>query len=45
MKICKNFNFKILKLSYLIYDYMETNLHEATRAGILEDIHKKYIIY
>ena len=30
---------------YMIFDYMETDLHCVIRAGILEDIHKKYIIY
>jgi mitogen-activated protein kinase 15 len=30
---------------YLIFDYMEINLHAVIRAGILEDIHKRYIIY
>ena len=30
---------------YLVFDYMETDLHAVIRAGILEEIHKKYIIY
>ena len=30
---------------YLIFDYMETDLHAVIRANILEDIHKQYIIY
>jgi len=30
---------------YLVFEYMEINLHAVIRAGILEDIHKKYIIY
>eukprot|EP01083_Nonionella_stella_P053403 141275_1 len=30
---------------YLVFEYMETDLHAVIRAGILEDIHKKYIIY
>ncbi|SBS87284.1 mitogen-activated protein kinase 1, putative [Plasmodium ovale] len=30
---------------YLIFNYMETDLHEVIRADILEEIHKKYIIY
>ncbi len=30
---------------YLVFDYMETDLHAVIRANILEDIHKKYIIY
>lgn len=30
---------------YLTFDHMETDLHAVIRAGILEDIHCKYIIY
>ncbi|SBT45578.1 mitogen-activated protein kinase 1 [Plasmodium ovale wallikeri] len=30
---------------YLVFNYMETDLHEVIRADILEEIHKKYIIY
>ena len=30
---------------YLIFEYMETDLHAAIRANILQDIHKQYIIY
>ncbi len=37
---------------YLVFDYMETgnysfiaDLHVVIRAGILEEIHKKFIIY
>ena len=30
---------------YLTFDHMETDLHAVIRAAILEDIHKKYIIY
>jgi mitogen-activated protein kinase 15 len=30
---------------YLIFEYMETDLHAVIRANILEDIHKRYIIY
>jgi mitogen-activated protein kinase 15 len=30
---------------YLVFDYMETDLHAVIRAGILEDIHKQYVIY
>ena len=30
---------------YLVFDYMETDLHAVIRAHILEDIHKQYIIY
>lgn len=29
----------------MIFDFMETDLHAVTRAGILEEIHKKYIVY
>ena len=30
---------------YLIFDYMETDLHTVIRHNILEDVHKEYIIY
>jgi mitogen-activated protein kinase 15 len=30
---------------YLIFEFMETDLHAVIRAGILEDIHKQYILY
>jgi|UniRef100_A0A7S4LAC8 mitogen-activated protein kinase 15 len=30
---------------YLIFEYMETDLHAVIRASILEDIHKQYVIY
>jgi mitogen-activated protein kinase 15 len=30
---------------YLVFDYMETDLHAVIRANILEDIHKQYIVY
>jgi mitogen-activated protein kinase 15 len=30
---------------YLIFEYMETDLHAVLRANILEDIHKRYIMY
>ncbi len=30
---------------YLIFEYMETDLHAVIRANILADIHKQYIIY
>ncbi|PHJ24641.1 cmgc mapk family [Cystoisospora suis] len=30
---------------YLVFDYMETDLHAVIRADILEEIHKQYIIY
>jgi mitogen-activated protein kinase 15 len=30
---------------YLVFDYMETDLHAVIRANILELIHKQYIIY
>lgn len=30
---------------YLVFDYMEADLYNAIRAGILQDIHKQYIIY
>ncbi|KJP85793.1 CMGC/MAPK/ERK7 protein kinase [Plasmodium fragile] len=30
---------------YLVFDYMETDLHEVIKADLLEEIHKRYIIY
>jgi mitogen-activated protein kinase 15 len=30
---------------YVVFDYMETDLHAVIRANILEDIHKRYIMY
>ena len=30
---------------YLVFEYMETDLHAVIRAGILEDVHKQYITY
>lgn len=30
---------------YLIFEYMDTDLHAVIRANILEEIHKQYIIY
>lgn len=30
---------------YLVFEFMETDLHAVIRANILKDIHKQYIIY
>eukprot|EP00922_Rhytidocystis_sp_ex-Travisia-forbesii_P014829 GHVS01022180.1.p1 GENE.GHVS01022180.1~~GHVS01022180.1.p1 ORF type:complete len:475 (+),score=44.78 GHVS01022180.1:595-2019(+) len=30
---------------YLVFDFMETDLHAVIRANILEEIHKQYIVY
>lgn len=30
---------------YLVFEYMETDLHAVIRANILEEIHKQYVIY
>ena len=30
---------------YMVFDFMETDLHAVIRAGILEEVHKQYIIY
>ena len=30
---------------YLVFEFMETDLHAAIRANILEDVHKQYIVY
>ena len=30
---------------YFVFEYMETDLHAAIRANILQDIHKQYILW
>eukprot|EP00758_Cryptobia_borreli_P001739 Tbor_TRINITY_DN2491_c0_g1::TRINITY_DN2491_c0_g1_i1::g.2576::m.2576/K19603/MAPK15; mitogen-activated protein kinase 15 len=30
---------------YLVFEFMETDLHNVIRAKILEDVHKQYVIY
>lgn len=30
---------------YLVFDFMETDLHAVIRAKILESVHKKYVMY
>lgn len=30
---------------YLVFEYMETDLHAVIRANILEEVHKQYIMY
>lgn len=30
---------------YLVFEFMETDLHAVIRANILEGIHKQYIMY
>jgi serine/threonine protein kinase len=30
---------------YLIFEYMETDLHAVIRANILEEVHKQFIMY
>lgn len=30
---------------YLVFDFMETDLHAVIRANILQEVHKKYVIY
>ncbi|KAK6591077.1 mitogen-activated kinase 1 [Cryptosporidium xiaoi] len=30
---------------YLVFDYMETDLHAVIRANILETVHKQYVVY
>jgi mitogen-activated protein kinase 15 len=30
---------------YLIFEYMEINLHAVIHANILEEVHKKYVLY
>lgn len=30
---------------YLVFEYMEINLHAVIRANILEEVHKRYILY
>jgi len=42
MNIMKAENNKDL---YLVFDFMETDLHAVIRADILEEIHKKFVVY
>jgi mitogen-activated protein kinase 15 len=30
---------------YLVFEYMEINLHAVIKANILEEVHKRYILY
>ena len=30
---------------YLVFDFMETDLHAVIRANIMEGVHKKYVLY
>lgn len=30
---------------YLVFDFMETDLHAVIRANILEDVHRRYIMF
>jgi mitogen-activated protein kinase 15 len=30
---------------YLVFDFMETDLHAVIRANIMENVHKKYVLY
>jgi len=30
---------------YLVFEFMETDLHKVIRANILEDVHKRFIVY
>lgn len=30
---------------YLVFDFMDTDLHAVIRAGVLQEIHKQYIMY
>ena len=42
MKVCKADNNRDI---YLVFEYMQTDLHATIRANILEEIHKQYIMY
>lgn len=30
---------------HLVFEFMETDLHVAIRAQLLEEVHKRYIVY
>ena len=30
---------------YMVFEFMDTDMHAVIRAGILEEIHKQYILY
>ena len=35
-----------MKISvYLVFEFMDTDLHAVIRANILEEVHKQYIMY
>lgn len=50
MRVCLSRLLNVLKAEndrdiYLVFEYMETDLHAVIRANILEEIHKQYIMY
>jgi mitogen-activated protein kinase 15 len=30
---------------YLVFEYMDTDLHSAIKAAVLQDVHKQYVMY
>ena len=42
LSVVKSYNKKDL---YLVFEYLESDLHSVIRANILKDIHQRYIIY
>jgi len=45
VKLCGAFKADNDNDLYLVFEFMETDLHAVIRANILQDLHKKYIMY
>ena len=30
---------------YLVFDFMDSDLHAVIRAGLLEEVHRQFVIY
>ena len=30
---------------YMVFDFMDSDLHAVNRAGILQDVHLQYVVY
>jgi len=42
LSVVKSYNKKDL---YLVFEYLESDLHSVIRAGLLKDLHHRYVIY
>jgi len=45
VKLCAAFKAENDQDIYLVFEFMETDLHAVIRANILQELHKKYIMY